>query len=133
LAIEGLLRPDELRMKLAELAETRETAQRELEALRDRRHRVEELEADRDALLEAMATMAPEALDSLTGEERNKVYRMLRLEVSPTPEGGYSIEGAFCSSQLTRLHESQSPKLSELRFRALLTGCSAPHIDLMRV
>jgi hypothetical protein len=109
LAIEGLLRPDELRMKLAELAETRETAQRELEALRDRRHRVEELEADRDALLEAMATMAPEALDSLTGEERNKVYRMLRLEVSPTPEGGYSIEGAFCSSQLTRPGEDRPP------------------------
>jgi hypothetical protein len=36
----------------------------------------------------------PDALDGLTGEERNKVYRMLRLEVTPTPEG-YSVTGAL--------------------------------------
>ena len=49
---------------------------------------------DSDALLEAMAETVPDALGSLTGEERNKVYRMLRLEVTPTPEG-YSVTGAL--------------------------------------
>ena len=36
----------------------------------------------------------PDGLDGLTGDQRNKVYRMLRLEVTPTPEG-YSITGAL--------------------------------------
>ena len=40
----------------------------------------------------------PESLDKLTGEERNKVYRMLRLEITPTPEG-YEVRGAFCTSE----------------------------------
>jgi hypothetical protein len=33
-------------------------------------------------------------LGSLKGEERNKVYRMLRLEVAPTLEG-YRVTGAL--------------------------------------
>jgi hypothetical protein len=52
LAIEGLLSPDELRAKLAALQEERAAARAELEALRDRREEVDELERDRDALLE---------------------------------------------------------------------------------
>jgi site-specific DNA recombinase len=100
LAVEGLLDPDELRAKLAELADVRETAERELEGLQDRRQRVEELESDRDALIESMVKVVPEEIDKLSGVERNKVYRMLRLEVSPTPVGAYSVEGAFCTSEL---------------------------------
>jgi hypothetical protein len=100
LAVEGLLDPDELRAKLAELADVRETAERELEGLQDRRQRVEELKSDRDALIESMVKVVPEKIDKLSGVERNKVYRMLRLEVSPTPVGGYSVEGAFCTSEL---------------------------------
>jgi len=34
----------------------------------------------------------PEDLD---GEEKNKLYQMLRLEV--TPEEGYEVSGAFCT------------------------------------
>jgi len=52
LAIQGLLNPDELRAKLAELQETRETNVRELEALKDRREHIEQLERDRDAVLD---------------------------------------------------------------------------------
>ncbi len=58
------------------------------------------LERDRDALLESWVSMAPEALDQLTGEERNKVYRMLRLEVTPTHEG-FAVSGAFCTIEPT--------------------------------
>jgi hypothetical protein len=47
--------------------------------------------------LESMAEMVPEALDSLTGEEKSRVYRMLRLEVTPTAEG-YDVSGAICTS-----------------------------------
>ena len=61
------------------------------------RRRVQDLEQDRDALLESMAEMVPEALDSLTGEEKSRAYRMLRLEVTPTTEG-YDVSGALCTS-----------------------------------
>ncbi len=36
----------------------------------------------------------PEDLDALTPEEKNKVYRMLRLEVTPAP-GDYQLSGAL--------------------------------------
>jgi hypothetical protein len=93
----GLMTLEELGSKLRELANTRRAAERELVALKDHKLRVEDLEEDRDALLEDMAAMVPEALDSLTGEEKNRIYRMLRLEVTPTAEG-YDLSGALCAS-----------------------------------
>jgi hypothetical protein len=58
------------------------------------------LEKDRDALLQTMAETVPGALDDLDGEEKNKLYQMLRLEVTPS-EVGYEVSGAFCTSGLT--------------------------------
>ncbi len=90
----GLMTLEELGQKLSQLAEMRRHAERELSALQDRQERVEQLEKDRDALIEEIAETVPDELDGLTAEERNKVYRMLRLEVTPTLEG-YSITGAL--------------------------------------
>jgi chromosome segregation ATPase len=92
----GLMTLEELGSKLRELDNTRRAAERELATLQDHQRRVEDLEQDRDALLEEMARMVPEALDSLTGEEKNRIYRMLRLEVTPTAEG-YDVTGALCT------------------------------------
>jgi site-specific DNA recombinase len=88
MAIEGLLDYEELRLKLAALDETRKTAERELEALRSHQERVEELERDKNALLEAYAGMAPEALASLTSEERRRIYKMLGVGVVVHVEDG---------------------------------------------
>jgi DNA repair ATPase RecN len=95
----GLMTLEELGSKLKDLDETRLHAERELTALQESRARVEELEADRDTLLESISGQIPESLDSLDGEERNTVYRMVRLEVTPTPEGGYRLTGAFCTAE----------------------------------
>ena len=43
--------------------------------------------------------MVPDALDILSGEERNRVYRMLRLEVTSVSEEK-EVSGAFCTSEL---------------------------------
>jgi hypothetical protein len=43
--------------------------------------------------------MVPDAPDILSGEERNRVYRMLRLEVAPVSEG-LEVSGVFCTSEL---------------------------------
>jgi site-specific DNA recombinase len=95
MAAEGLLSFDELRGKLLELDETRKTAERELEALWNRWERIEQLERDRDTLLEHYADMVPQDLGELTAEERHQVYRMLRLEVYVNPNGDLDIRGAI--------------------------------------
>ncbi len=88
LAIEALLSPDELRAKLAAPQQERDAATRELEALGDQREVVEELERDRDALLEQYAGMVPEGLDAYTGEDRRWAYKLLRLNVFADQDGG---------------------------------------------
>jgi site-specific DNA recombinase len=98
--VAGLMTLDELASKLKDLEETRRVAQLELDALAELEARVQELEENRDALIASYASMVPEALENLISEERNKVYRMLQLEVSPTPEG-YQVSGAFCTSAPT--------------------------------
>jgi len=104
----GLMTIEELGAKLRGLEETRRHAERELAGLGDFRRRVEELEADRDALLDSMAASVPEALDNLTGEERNHVYRLLRLQVKPTPHG-FEVTGA-----LTGVLQSETGTLEEV-------------------
>lgn len=57
-------------------------AEREVEALRSCRGRMEEIERDGEALLSSYAETVPEALEGLTPEERYRVYRMFGLRVA---------------------------------------------------
>ena len=95
MAAEGLITFDELGAKLRELEDERAAAEDELANLQVRRARLEDLERDRDTLLEEYAGMIPEALDELTGEERHQVYRMLRLQVYVYPDGGIDVRGVL--------------------------------------
>jgi site-specific DNA recombinase len=85
-AAEGLISFDELRAKFAALEETRDIAERELATLKGQRESLEQLERDKDDVLEHYVTLAPEALDSLIPEERRKLYNMLRLRVFVYPD-----------------------------------------------
>jgi hypothetical protein len=89
------IKADRLRARLAELDDTRNTAERELEALRGRKEYLEDLERDRDALLDRLMEVAPEALDALGSDERQQLYRMLRLRVLANQDGSLEISGAF--------------------------------------
>jgi site-specific DNA recombinase len=95
LAAKGLMTFEELGEKLQDLEETRNTAKRELDALQSQQARIEELERDKDTLLESYAEAAPEALESLTPEERHQVYKMLRLRVVAQVDGTLEVRGAF--------------------------------------
>jgi transposase len=89
----------------------------------DWQHRVEQLEKDRDALLESMADAVPDALHDLTGVERNHVYRLLRLQVTPTAEG-YEVSGALTGilhKGIDTLASVPKCKTGELSFHAWLS------------
>ena len=138
LAAEGFLGRDELRTKLAALEETRETAERELRALEGRSELLENLEREKDTIIERYAGLVPEALEELSPEERHRVYRMLRLKVVAHPDDKLEVTGAISEDGLgntdsLRTHESQNTQSPSLRFRALLTGGGSPSVRLDRV
>ena len=95
LAARGLLTHEELGSKLAALEETRETARRELEALGIRGEKLERLKGDRDAVLEQYADLTAGALDALSPEQRNRSYKMLKLNVALKDDGTPEVSGAF--------------------------------------
>ena len=76
---------------------TRSLAQSELEALEAREERVAQLEKDRAALLASMSEKLPKQLHDLTTEEKNQVYRMLRLGITPASQG-CQVSGALVPS-----------------------------------
>ncbi len=55
------------------------------------------LELDRDAVIESYAGMLPDGLDASSGEERRRLYGMVRLEVAPSPDG-LEVSGALGTS-----------------------------------
>jgi site-specific DNA recombinase len=95
LAAKGHMTDEELDEALAELDETRKTAERELEALHGRQERMEQMERDRDVILDEYARMAPETLEVLTPEERRQVYSMLRLRAMVRMDGALEVSGTF--------------------------------------
>ena len=105
LAAKGHLADEELDEVLAELEDTRETAERELEAVRGRKEVLEALERDRDSILATYAEMAPGALDTLTAEERRQVYGMLRIKVEVAADGSMEVRGIL-SENVRMLREN---------------------------
>lgn len=95
MAASELITLDELRSRLAELDEIRVTAERELDNISNRQEYVRELERDRDALLDKLEGVAPEALDALSSEERHRVYKMLRLKVVANLDGSFEVSWAL--------------------------------------
>ncbi len=92
---EGILGLEDLRERLAELEEEKAAAEQALADLRGRIQRLRDLERDRDAVLEHHVATAPEALDSLTPEERHHFYKMLRLKVHLFADDSMEITGVF--------------------------------------
>jgi site-specific DNA recombinase len=95
LAAEGFLDRGELRAKLAGIEETRETAEREIRALRDHSELLENLEREKDAVIENYAGLVPGALEDLSPKERHRIYRMLHLKVVAHPDDKLEVSGAF--------------------------------------
>ena len=127
MVVEDLITFDEPRARLAELDDIRSLAERELRALRNHEELVCKLEAERATLLESLVGVAQDALDSLMGEERHHVYRMLKLGAIVGPGEVLEVSGAFGekftmrNSRTPRVSRSQVTHKPALRIRALLT------------
>ncbi len=106
MAIQGLLDYDELRAKLASLEETRKTAEREMIVLRSHQERLAELERYKETVLKHYAAITPEALDSLSSEERRQLYKMLRLKSVQYPDG--SVEAEVSGAPIPSLSATES-------------------------
>ncbi len=89
---------EELRERLGELENARRLAQAKLETLTEHEKRVKQLEKDRGALLNHVSEMIPDTVDNLSASERNELYRMLRLELTPS-DRGYKVSRAFCTPE----------------------------------
>ena len=107
MAAEGLITLEELRAKLAGLEETRAAVETEIEHLRGCLSRVEELERDRDALLDTYAELIPEQLRELDPEQRRQVYALLRIRLTVRRGGELEVVGdlgaghTLCENGLT--------------------------------
>jgi hypothetical protein len=93
-----------------------------LETLRSRRKVLEELEHDRDALLERYARLIPPALDKLTTDEHYQVYKMLRLRVLAYQDGTLEVIGVFGDSSLPENEDDEDVSVSEDQVQLPVAG-----------
>ena len=114
LAAKGHMTDQELVAALSELNEIRETAERELEAVRARGEALKRLEHDRDALMESYAGIVGEILEDLAPEERHHIYKLLRLGVRFRPNWPLEIMGVFAQVTEEAEKSSSNSKLSPL-------------------
>jgi hypothetical protein len=88
--------------------------------------RLEQLERDRDQLLGSLEDAAAEALDSLSPEDRQQLYKMLRLKVAAKQDGSMEVSGAFddslsvCDLDTAHRCNTQNTKRPELHFHVVL-------------
>lgn len=93
LYLDNKLGADRYGSRVAEIKRSRKTIQGELARVRDGAAHLEQLEGDRDALLNHYAKIVPEGLDALGPEERNRIYRMLGLTVLAHGDGQLGSRG----------------------------------------
>ena len=95
LAASGRMTDAELDELVAELDEAREEVERELATLQGRKDAIACLEVNRDALMNRYAEIVPGALNDLSTEERQRVYRILRISVAVRSNSDLEVSGVF--------------------------------------
>jgi hypothetical protein len=93
MAAEGLIDFEELRERLSELDEETKVAEREIELLRNKEERLDEMKRNKDTLLTNLVEMTPRLLDELCSEEKHRIYEMLGLRVTSGENGSLDVAG----------------------------------------
>ena len=92
---EGAINLEDLKTRTAELEAACRLARTELADAKARTERLRALETDAEAVVALYSKMVPESLDTITPEERNRLYRMLRLGVEVHPDGRLDVGGGI--------------------------------------
>jgi len=130
LHLDGAIATERFRAKSAELRETRAAAERQLEAARSSLSRLEDMERGKDALISHYASLVPRGLAELSPDEKNRVYRMMRLRVFADRDG--TLTADWGCNVLPTPPGSSTVTTNAFRFRAVLTGQDA-ELELSRV
>jgi hypothetical protein len=70
-------------------------ARTELADAKARSERLRVLETDAEAVVALYSKMVPESLDTITPEERHRLYRILRLGVEVNLDGSLKVRGGI--------------------------------------
>jgi site-specific DNA recombinase len=92
--LDGDITTEQFRAKSAELEEARLAAEGQLEAARSRLARLKDLEQSKEALISHYASLVPQALTELSSEEKNRIYKMMRLHVLAQRDGTLTADWA---------------------------------------
>lgn len=87
LHMDGDITTEQFRAKSAELEEVRAAAEGQLEAARSRLARLEDIERSKDELISHYASLVPRALSELSSDEKNRIYKMMHLQVFAQRDG----------------------------------------------
>jgi site-specific DNA recombinase len=87
LHLDGDITTEQFRAKSAELEEARAAAEGQLEAARSRLARLEDIERSKEELISHYASLLPRALSELSSEEKNRIYKMMHLQVLAQRDG----------------------------------------------
>jgi len=93
MAAEGLIDFGELRERLSELSEEKKLAEREIESLRNKEERLDEMRRNKDALLTNLVEMTPRLIDELSPAQKHRIYEMLGLRVTSAGDGSLEVAG----------------------------------------
>jgi hypothetical protein len=119
----------QFRTKSEELKKARIAAEGRLEAVRSRLSRLEEMERSKDAIMAHYASLVPQGLAELSSEERNQVYKTMRLHVLAHRDDTLIADWGCNDAQLPRW-SSISTTLA-LRFRSVLADEGSGEVVLV--
>jgi DNA-binding transcriptional regulator PaaX len=83
----GDITAEQFRAKSAELEEVRAAAEGQLEAARSHLAHLKDIERSKEALISHYAPLVPQTLNELSSEEKNRIYKMMHLQVLAQRDG----------------------------------------------
>jgi len=100
---EGAINLEDLKTRKAEVEAACRLARTELADAKARSERLRALETDVEAVVTLYSKMVPQSLDTITPEERNRLYRMLGVGVEVHPDGTLEVGGGIrvCNERKT--------------------------------
>ena len=93
MAAEGLIEFAELKERLQELEEEKTAAQREFGSHLHKGEQLEEMRRNKDELLEHLKGISVRQVDSLSPDERRRVYQIVGLRATTKGDGTVEVDG----------------------------------------